>query len=607
MKRLIAFISFTIFITISAFCQVSFTVNAPQRVAVGDKFAVTFRLKNAEGSSLKTPQINGCTQLYGPSVSTSRSYTVNNGQMSGSSVIDYTYTFRADKEGTYTIGEASVVADGKRITSRPVKLTIVAGNANNQQQGNSRSNRGAVDMDDIATQSSDRSVSSKDVFVRIILSRNSAYEQEAIECTIKLYTKYQISSFFPTKQPSFDGCLIEEVAMQPSLNQVEEFNSQRYMTALLKKCIIFPQKSGKLTINSGTYDINVVQYDNVNMGLFQVQTPQERKIKVSSNSVTSNIKALPQPQPEGFTGAVGNFSIESRLVGNSFRTGEPATLLYTISGTGNIKYIKEPIIDFPSEFEQYTPKADIVAEVDGNSVTGKMSIEYTFVPQSVGDFTIGSDKFVYFDPSQQKYITLTTPSYSIKVAKGVNDAVSTSKKDVEIKNRDIQHIILGEKNLLKSHTLIIEEWWYWMFYIILATGIGAILAINRRNISRSADIQGLKLAKANKVARKRLKLAGEFMTKGDNEKFYEEMLRATWGYLSDKLSIPASQLSRDNVAIELTKFGASESLSTDIISVLDDCEMARYAPTASHEEVERIYNKATSTIKELENIKKSRK
>lgn len=607
MRRLIAFISFTILITISAFCQVSFTVNAPQRVAVGDKFAVTFRLKNAEGSSLKTPQINGCTQLYGPSVSTSRSYTVNNGQMSGSSVIDYTYTFRADKEGTYTIGEASVVADGKRITSRPVKLTIVAGNANNQLQGNSRSNRGAVDMDDIATQSSDRSVSSKDVFVRIILSRNSAYEQEAIECTIKLYTKYQISSFFPTKQPSFDGCLIEEVAMQPSLNQVEEFNGQRYMTALLKKCIIFPQKSGKLTINSGTYDINVVQYDNVNMGLFQVQTPQERKIKVSSNSVTGNILALPQPQPEGFTGAVGNFSIESRLVGNSFRTGEPTTLLYTISGTGNIKYIKEPIIDFPSEFEQYTPKADIDAEVDGNSVTGKMSIEYTFVPQSVGDFTIGSDKFVYFDPSQQKYITLTTPSYSIKVAKGVNDVVSTSKKDVEIKNRDIQHIILGEKNLSKSHTLIVEEWWYWMLYIILATGIGAILAINRRNISRSADIQGLKLAKANKVARKRLKLAGEFMTKGDNEKFYEEMLRATWGYLSDKLSIPASQLSRDNVAIELTKFGASESLTTDIISVLDDCEMARYAPTASHEEVERIYNKATSTIKELENIKKSRK
>lgn len=161
--------------------------------------------------------------------------------------------------------------------------------------------------------------------------------------------------------------------------------------------------------------------------------------------------------------------------------------------------------------------------------------------------------------------------------------------------------------MAKSHTLIIEEWWYWMLYIILATGVGIILAINRRNISRSADIQGLKLAKANKVARKRLKLAGEFMAKGDNEKFYEEMLRATWGYLSDKLSIPASQLSRDNVAIELTKFGASESLTTDLISVLDDCEMARYAPTASHEEVERIYNKATSTIKELENIKKSRK
>lgn len=290
------------------------------------------------------------------------------------------------------------------------------------------------------------------MFVRIILSKPTAYEQEAIECTIKLYTKYSISSFFPTKQPSFDGFLIEEMNLQPSLNQVEEYKGQRYMTALLKKCIIFPQKSGKLTINSGNYDIKVVQYDNVNMGFFTVQNPQERQIKVSSNSASIDIKPLPQPQPEGFSGAVGEFKIDSRLVGNSFRTNDPATLIYTISGTGNIKYVKEPVIDFPSEFEQYTPKSDINAQITGTNVSGTMTVEYTFVPQAVGDFKIGSDSFVYFDLARHQYVTLSTPGYDIQVAKGISSGSTVERKDIEAKNTDILFIKTGDKNQYRPHT-----------------------------------------------------------------------------------------------------------------------------------------------------------
>ncbi|MCM1483383.1 MAG: BatD family protein [Muribaculaceae bacterium] len=592
---------------VGAMAQVSFTVSAPQKVSVGEKFAVTYRVKNGEGSGLKVPQINGCTQIFGPAVSSSSSFSVINGHTEKRSVIDYTYTYRADKEGTYTIGEASVTVDGKRMTTRPVSITIGPAKAGSSAQPDDprASRQGAVDMEDISTQSADRSVSSSDVFVRIILSKPTAYEQEAIECTIKLYTKYSISSFFPTRQPSFDGFLIEEMNLQPSLNQVEVYNGQKYMTALLKKCIIFPQKSGKLTINSGNYDIDVVQYDNVNMGLFSVQTPQERKIKVSSNSASIDIRPLPQPQPEGFTGAVGTFSIDSRMLGSSYRTNDPATLIYTISGTGNIKYIKEPVIDFPSEFEQYTPKADIDARVSGNNVTGKMTIEYTFVPQAVGDFTIGSDKFVYFDINEKRYVTLTTPSYNIKVAKGASQS-TTTRKDVELKNTDILHIYTGDKAASKEHTLVIAQWWYWMIYVLLICGVIAVLAVNRRNIRRSADIKGMKLARASKVARKRLKLAKEYMTGKQNEKFYEEMLRAVWGYLSDKLSIPASQLSRDNVAAELTSYGATEDTVNDMIDVLDECEMARYTPSATPEQAERIYDKASQAINALENVKRQK-
>ncbi|MDE7475935.1 MAG: BatD family protein, partial [Duncaniella sp.] len=502
----------------------------PTRVYEGQRFPVTFRLTNADGSDLKVSQINGCTLLYGPSVSTSQSYQVVNGKASSTSATEYTYYYKADKAGNFTIPSASVLADGKRYSTKAVTFTVY-----DAATANTPASQRPVDVDDVDTQAAGRRVGNDDVFVRIILSKSSAYEQEAIGCTIKLYTKYSISSFLPTRQPAFDGFLIQEVDLQPTLNQMETYNGQNYMTAVLKKCIIFPQKSGKLTINSGNYDISVVQYDNVNMGMFQVRQPKEAKIKVNSNSASIDIRPLPQPQPEGFTGAVGKFSIDSRLVGNSFRTNDPATLIYTIRGTGNVKYVKEPVIDFPTEFEQYTPKSDIEAEVHGNDVSGSMTVEYTFVPQSVGDFTIGSDKFVYFDPQTKDYVTLTTPSYNIKVAKGVSAPVSsTDQKEVENKNSDIRHIYLGDKAPQKEHRIVVLQTWYWMLYLVLLAVAVVLFAVNRRNARLNADVIGRRTAKASKVARRRLKAAESFMKAGDSDKFYEEMLRALWGYLSDK-------------------------------------------------------------------------
>ena len=586
----------------------SFSVQAPQRVYKGEKFAVTFRLTNGHGGEPRVPQINGCQLVYGPSVTTRQSYQVTgNGQASSSSSTDFTYIYRADHTGEFTIGAASIETNGRRLSTKPQKLTVVEGPAdsngydrNRQQSGSNR----PVTVDDYETQSSDRAVSANDVFVRIILSKPTAYEQEAIECTIKLYTKFGISQFFPTKQPSFDGFLIEEVNFQSSLNQVENYNGQRYLVALLKKCIIFPQKSGKLTINSGNYDINVVQYSNTNLGFINLSTPRERKIQVTSNTASIDIKPLPQPQPEGFSGAVGQFKASTRLVGNNFRTNDPATLIYTVTGTGNIKYIKEPKIDFPSEFELYTPKATYDARVAGTNVTGTMTTEYTFVPQSVGKFTIGSDKFVYFDPSKGEYITIDTPSYPITVGQGIE---SVEKKNVEVKNKDILHIVTGDKDPSFNHTPVISTWWYWLIYIVLGIGLVVAIKLYGRSIKRSADIRGMKLAKANKVARQRLKLAQQFMASKNSEKFHEEVLRAIWGYLSDKLAIPASQLSRENISAELQAYGADGNLCNSFIKVLDECEMARYAPAASQEQLENIYAEATEAINSLEAIKKGKR
>ena len=599
MKRFSLFILLGILLICqNMFAQVNFTVQPPTRVFEGDRFPITFKLTNAEGSDLNVSQINGCTLLYGPSTSQRQSYQVVNGRATSSSSVEYTYYYKAGKAGQYTIPAASVIADGKRYTTKPVNFTI-----HESADRNTPASQRPVDVDDVDTQAAGRRVNSDDVFVRIILSKSSAYEQEAIGCTIKLYTKYSISSFMPTKQPSFDGCLIQELDVQPSLNERETYNGQNYMTAVLKRCIIFPQKSGKLTINSGNYDISVVQYDNVNMGMFQVRQPREAKIKVSSNTGTLNILPLPQPQPDGFTGAVGTFTIDSRLVGNSFRTNDPATLIYTIKGTGNIKYVKEPVIDFPSEFEQYTPKSDIQAEVNGNDVSGSMTIEYTFVPQSVGDFSIGSDKFVYFNPQSKQYVTLTTPAYSIKVAKGVSAPATTEQKDVENKNSDIRHIHLGDKHPSQIHTLVVTKSWYWFMYLgFFALTLGLVI-VNRRQARLSADVIGRRTAKASKVAGKRLKAAESFMKAGNSEKFYEEMLRALWGYLSDKLSMPVSQLSRENISSTLASKGYSEESTAGLVEVLDECEMARYTPDSSNQ-MDNVYEKGVKVINNLENCKR---
>lgn len=602
MKRLFVILALMISVAATALAETTFTVIPPRQVIAGNRFAVTFRLQNAEGSSLNAPQINGCTLLYGPSTSTMQSYQVVNGQATSTSSIDYTYTYRADKAGTFTIGSASIVAEGKTLRTKEVQFKVLP--ADTQQSGQ----RPQVSVDDYTTQTPDRQVTNDDVFVRIILSKSQAYEQEAIECTIKLYTKYQISSFMPTTQPSFDGFLIDEADVQPALNEMEHYRSQNYMTAILKKCIIFPQKSGKLTINSGRYDLTVVQYERINMGFFGSTRPVEKKIQVNSNSASVNILELPNPQPEGFNGAVGQFSIDSKLNGTSFRTNEAASLTYTIKGTGNIKYLKEPATDFPSEFELYTPKTDISSKVSGSNVTGSMTIEYTFVPQSVGKFTIGADEFVYFNPSSKKYVTLTTPSYNLDVAKGAGTSTSTVvKQDVKAKNTDILHIKLGDKSLSPTHTLIIRTWWYWTIYILLTAILTVSVVMAAKRIRLNADVTGRKLAKANKVARRRLKTAEGFMKSQQSDKFYEETLKAVWGYLSDKLSIPASQLTRQNIANELKDYGAPDELILRFIDVLDACEMARYAPTESENRLESIYQQASSAMNEMAEIKRSKR
>lgn len=604
MKRLITSLWLITLCMILAWAETSFSVQAPQRVRLGQKFAITYRLSNGDDpSSLRVPDIDGCDLIFGPAQSTRQSYQIINGRSTSSSSIDFTYTYRATAVGTVTVGEATIVSGGKTYRSRPTKITIVDDpSAANQGSG---AGQPSVSIDDISTQSSNRAVGANDVIVRIILARDRVYEQEPVECTIKLYTKYNISAFRPTIQPSFDGCLIEELDVRPALNDVETYRGQDYYTAVLKRCILFPQKSGKITINSGNYDITVVQFEQVNMGFVTMRNPVEREIKVTSNSATLNVTPLPSPAPDGFNGAVGKFTIDSRLVGNTFRTNDPATLIYTISGTGNIKYLKEPAIDFPSEFEQYTPKAETDTRVAGSNVSGTMTIEYTFVPTVTGNFTIGSDHFVYFDPSTGKYQSLTTPAYPIHVVKGASTPVSDrDRKDIEAKNTDIRHIRLGDKAQSHDHTLVVYQWWYWAIYLLLIIAIITAIALYGKRLKAMADVAGRRTARAGKEARRRLSAAKALLDKGETSKFHEELLRALWGYLGDKLRLGASQLTRPVVTQTLTsRYGRQgEEVAAQFVDVIDQCEMARYTPVEA-DAPRRLYDSATEAINTLERLK----
>lgn len=612
MKKLFSILTAVLIFCATMAAQTSFQVIPPRNVIAGNRFAVTYRLSNGEGTSLNAPAINGCKLLNPqPGVSTSQSYQIINGQASSSSTVEYTFIYRAEEEGTFTIPAASIVVDGKKLTSQSAKFTILPADKAPQSQqgggygygyGGSAPQQG-VHVDDLSSQDdTSRPISKDDIFVRIILNKSHAYEQEAIECTIKLYTKFQrINSFMMTTPPTFDGFLIEEVDTQAALNAVENYNGQNYVTAVLKKCIIFPQKSGKLTISSGKYDLSVVQIERVSNGWFVSGRPVEKEVHLQPYSSTVDITPLPEPRPAGFDNAVGQFTFESRLAPEKLKTGEAASLEYIVTGTGNIKYIHEPKPEIPDDFEQFSPKTDYRTRVSGSTVTGTMMVDYTIVPQSVGTFKIPEQKFVYFDPAKKSYVTLTAPGYNMEIAKGSGTTISAEQREIEARNTDILHIKTGDKHLSQTHHPLIFNWWYWAVAGLLVVALILAMAVYGRQVRLNADVAGRRNARASKVARKRLREAEGFMKSRQPERFYEAMLKAMWGYLGDKLSMPVSQLTRQNISQTLADRGVGEDVAGRIINVLDQCEMARYTPNSSSEaSVEAVYNEATSSINELE-------
>ena len=600
MKRIINIA--ILLLTVLTARAVSFTVEAPRQVIEGNKFNVTFVLNNGEGSSFTAPEVSGAKLIYGPSVSHSYSSSWVNGKSSSSSSEEYTMIYKATATGKCHIGAASIVVGGKRMATKAFTIEVLPSGSKQPSQQPQHTPGAPTPYSDPMTQSADKEVSGKDLFVRIEMSKPRVYEQQAVVCTIKLYTKYQISQFMPTIQPSFDGFLIEEIPVQPSLNKVETLNGERYMTAILKQCILYPQQSGNLTISSGNYDVSVVQFDTFRSIFGSISKPVEKSLKVTSNKATIHILPLPEPKPASFTGAVGKFNVTTDLKpATGLKTYSAAIYRYIISGTGNIKYIKAPEIKFPDQFDVYDPKTDVQVNDGAGDMSGRVVMDYTFIPQYAGEFEIPASEFSYFNPETGKYETVTVPARHLSVAKGEGQP----SNHYRMKNMDIRPIKSGDLGLKKSHGYIVDGWTYWLWFLLPLLALVALIAYYRRQLKERADVRRMRSKRASKVAQRRLKAARGFAARNDRSGFYAEMLNALWGYMSDKLSIPVSELSKDNINAELEQYGINEQLRKESMELIDKCEFAQYAPELASGDMNAVLDEAAGIIDRLESVKRA--
>lgn len=593
-----------IFLLIGAFlvclgmtAQTQFTLIQPRSVVEGRNFNLTFRLTDGEGNPPDAPQLPHCKIVYGPSTSTMQSTQIINGKMTSSFSVDYTFTYNAVEPGEVHVPEVSITSGGKVYKSRPATFNILPSDTPNNQAGSSPGR--SAHVDDYSSQTPGN-VDKNDLLVRVSFSKSHVYEQEPVIATIKVYTKYDISSFMVTTQPAFEGFLCEELPVSLEMN-LEHYNGQNYHTAVLKKLLLYPQKSGQLSVNSGKYDVTIVQYETVNMGFFRTQRPVEKTLVTSSNAATLTVNPLPQPQPIGFNGAVGNFSAETKLEPELLKTNEAATFTYTVKGTGNIKFLNQPSVSFPSGIDVYTPKSEIDTRVSGANMSGQNSTVFTIVPQEQGTFTIDPSPFVYFDPEKKDYVTIELPQTEIKVARGASTSATVSEQKVlNTRIEDILHIHPLKAGAKPKVTLYVNNGWYWISYVVALAILVMIVILYRRNIRLKADVTGRRLAKAGRVANKRFKEAKGFMNRKESEKFYTSLSIAIKGYLGDKLGIQPSQLVKETISERLSESGVNESTINQILYVLDTCEMARFTPMGSESEMNEMYNKAVEAIRNIE-------
>lgn len=604
MRQLIFFLLLAITVLpIQAKNDVTLVAEAPDVVVSGDQFRLTFTVNTQKGKDFLAPSISGFDVLMGPSRSQQSSTQIINGKVSSSSAITYTYILMAGKEGTYTIPAASIEVDGKKIFSNALTIKVLPPDqsAGNQQsgQGQSNSSRGQI---------AGGKISDKDLFITATAAKTTVYEQEAILLTYKVYTLVNLRQLYG-KMPDLKGFHTQEIELpQQKTFSLEHYNGRNYNTTIWSQYVLFPQQTGKLEIPSITFEGIVAQQtisDDPFDAFFNGGGYIEVKKKIVTPKVTINVKPLPA-KPDNFSGGVGEFTLSSSINAKEVKTNDAVTIKLTIKGVGNMKLINTPEVKFPEDFEIYDPKVTNNFDVSRAGLSGTQTIEYLAIPRHAGDFTIPQVEFTYFDLKSQAYKTLKTEEYHLKVAKGKGNADQviadfTNKENVKVLGQDVRFIKLGDTELLPKGKVFFGTTGYWLGYIIPFIIFVVLVIFFRKQAAENANIAKVKTKKANKVATKRMKLAGKLLAENKKNEFYDEVLKALWGYISDKLSIPVSQLSKDNIEAELMRYGVSDEVTKTFIDALNECEFARYAPGNENEAMDKVYAASVEAISKMEN------
>ena len=601
MKRTFFIFILSFFSICTATAQVEFNVSAPRLVGVGETFRVTFAV-NANIENFTPPEFSGLTVIAGPSQSTSTNMQVINNKVTQSMTISFVYVVQAAQEGKASIGAAKVTVEGKVYQTNPVSIDVVkdAPTQQGRQQQQQQANSGKVSADET------------DIFARITFSKPQVVRGEYLIATIRLYTRQlNILGFENVKFPSFNGFWSQEIdsPRQLEFKERETINGKIYYTDVVRRYALFPQQTGAIKVDP--FEVTCVLQVRGNAqprSLFDsfFDTPQSVRKNISSPTTSIEVNKLPDGAPASFKGAVGtNFQMDARFNRDSIQANDAVNLTVKISGEGNLKLLEAPQINFPPHFETYDIKIADNSKTSGAGVSGSKSFEYPVIPRSEGSFDISGPEFSYYDINKKQYVILRSKDLHLGVSKDPNagTAVATqgfNQQSVKSLNSDILYIKTAPLLLRSTTALFFSSIAYYMIFVVLLLLFILTYYWLKRRIKHSQDIRRTRHRKANKIAMKRLKTAGEFLRQQNMNSFYDELSRAMWGFLTDKAGLSVADLSRETAREAMEAKNAKEEDIAAYLHVLDECEFARYAPNTGQSEMQQVYEEAIQIISKFE-------
>lgn len=595
-----------LFIACACFSQV-IRVSTPSRVEAGENFRVSFKVTTQDVDDFRSGlhSTDVVEVIAGPYTSSESSFQMVNGHTSSSSSITYTYTLYAAKSGVYNIPAAHARVGGKQISSRPAKVTVV-GSA--QGRGNNSPKMHEDDNYPPHMKVAGGAISGRDLFIKVSANKRKVYEQEPILLTYKVYTLVDLTQL-EGKMPELTGFHTQEIPLpQQKSFHIERVNGKPYRTVTWSQYVMYPQMTGKMEIPSITFKGIVVQ-QNRSVDPFEAFfNGGSGYVEVKRNIVAPSIKidVLPLPhKPANFSGGVGKFNISAQLNKNELKAGDPLSLRIVVGGIGNLKLIKQPVVNFPKDWDKYDPKVTDKTKLTSNGLEGNMIYDILAVPRNQGHYTIPPVELTYYDTSLNQYKTIKTQSFEIEVAKGdgSRSSVVDYSKD---QPKDIKDIKKGEAELHSVDNFFFGSVGYLMSLLIPFAAFVALLVIFRNRAIDNADLVKMKGKKANKIATKRLRQANKLMLAGKTNEFYDEVLRALWGYVGDKLNMPAEKLSRENISEKLQSHNVDDNTISKFLSAIDDCEMMRFAPGDPEGNMNTTFESAMTAIMEIENVMKKK-